>query len=431
MKVLLIFAHYGPKHSILQRFLLPSMTLKQLAAVIPSKHEVELLDERYQTVDLNWDGDLIGISCFTYSANHAYYIADEFRKRGKKVILGGYHPSALPEEAKQHADSVVIGEGEISLPKLLKDVEQGTIKPFYQSPLVNPEKIPSAKLVGKDLTFMAAVQATRGCPFQCKFCSIHNIEGPHFRPRPIKDVIEEIRNIPQKKIFFVDSSLTINPHYTKELFREMKDLNRIIDCSGNVNVLAKDEKLLNLARDAGVKRWHVGFESLSQITINNAGKKSNIIIEYEKAVKKVRDYGMTIIGLFMFGFDTDTNNVFDNTLNTISEWNLDHVRFSIVTPYPGTKLYEKLDTEGRILTRNWSLYDSDHVVIRPVHMTPQELYDGTWDTIKRFYSLSQIIRGNVLSKNLSVQDFLIKGWENIFTMLFYRTVKKYEGSLCY
>lgn len=407
------------------------MTLKQLVAVIPGKHEVELLDERYQTVDLNWDGDLVGISCFTYSANHAYYIADEFRKRGKKVILGGYHPSALPKEAKQHADSVVIGEGEISLPKLLKDVEQGKIKPFYQSPLVNPEKIPSAKLVGKDLTFMAAVQATRGCPFQCKFCSIHNIEGPHFRPRPIKDVIEEIRNIPQKKIFFVDSSLTINPHYTKELFREMKDLNRIIDCSGNVNVLAKDEKLLNLARDAGVKRWHVGFESLSQITINDAGKKSNKIMEYEKAVKKVRDYGMTIIGLFMFGFDADTNNVFDTTLNTISEWNLDHVRFSIVTPYPGTRLYEKLDTEGRILTRNWSLYDSDHVVIRPVHMTPQELYDGTWDIIKRFYSLPQIIRGNILSKNLSVQDLLIKGWENIFTMLFYRTVKKYEGSLCY
>ena len=267
---------------------------------------------------------------------------------------------------------------------------------------------------------MNAVQATRGCPNNCSFCSIHNIEGSVFRPRPIKDVVEEIGSISEKNIFFTDSSLTTNPKYTKTLFTHLKCFNKKYDCAGNVNILAKDDEFLKLASDAGVKQWHVGFESISQNIINNIGKKSNKITEYTSAVKKIKDNGMMIIGLFMFGFDNDKPDVFDSTLKAISEWDIDHVRFSILTPYPGTRIYDKFAAEGRILSKDWSLYDSDHVVIKPKNMSSRELYEGTKYSIKNFYSFSSLIKNTVNTKNLDFQDYLTKNWRSFFTTLFYR-----------
>lgn len=420
MKILLILAHDGPKRGLLYTLLLPSITLEQVAALIPEKHKVELLDERYQNVDLDWEGDLVGISCLLYSANHAYAIADHFRERGKTVILGGYHPSALPYEAKEHADSVVIGEAEISLPQLLQDYEMGKLKPFYQSKPVEPQEIPPARRIKRKIPFMASIQATRGCPVGCKFCSIQNIEGLIFRPRPIKMVVKEMKSIRQKQLFFADSSMTINPSYTKSLFREMKGLDKRFECAGNINILARDDKLLKLASEAGCKLWQVGFESISQETLDSIEKRTNKVLEYASAVRKIHDHGMMIMGLFMFGFDTDKTDVFDKTLETIDSLELDRARFSIVTPYPGTQLFNELECEGRILTRDWSKYDLHNVVFRPKNMTPDELYNGFVGAVRKFHSFSNLSKMSSRINKLSIPDFVSKVWRNFFAGVFYR-----------
>jgi radical SAM superfamily enzyme YgiQ (UPF0313 family) len=238
--------------------------------------------------------------------------------------------------------------------------------------------------------------------------------------------MEEIQNIPQKRIFFSDSSLTINPQYTKKLFTKLREYDKFIDCAGNVNILAKDEELLNRASQAGVQEWHIGFESISQNTINNVRKNSNKISEYASAVKKIKDHGMMILGLFMFGFDTDSSQVFTNTIEAIRKMDLDHVRFSIVTPYPGTQLYNLFEKENRILTKNWSYYDSDHVVITPKQITSQQLYNGTRQAINQFYSLPHFLRSTVNTGNLTISNYYLKCWRNFFTMMFYKSIKKYE-----
>ena len=201
LKILLILSKARIKHGVLDKLInssfYPSITLEQLISVTPKKHEVNYVDERWEDVNLNWNGDLVGISTLTSSATHAYEIADEFRKRGKTVVLGGYHPSALPEEAKMHADAVVIGEAEISWPILINDFENGKMKPFYTSKTVEPEAIPSPYRKPQPFQFFGfgTVQATRGCPNGCRYCAIQNVEGCHFRARPIKKVIEDIKSI--------------------------------------------------------------------------------------------------------------------------------------------------------------------------------------------------------------------------------------------
>jgi len=224
-KILLVFAHSRTSSGLFNKFVYtsyyPSITLEQLISITPNKYKVEYVDERYESVDLNWKGSLVGISTLTLNALHAYSIADEFRKKGKTVVLGGYHPSALPEEAIKHADAVVIGEAEISWPQLLRDFENRELKPFYRAPLVDPKKIPSPKRIPGNFPYIGVVQASRGCPNRCRFCAINNVEGSCFRARPIEKVIEEIKSIKTERFMFADSSMTIDKKFTKQLFQEM------------------------------------------------------------------------------------------------------------------------------------------------------------------------------------------------------------------
>jgi len=369
----------------------PSLTLEQLYAITPEDHQVKLIDERItKKIDYDEDYDLVGITAFTPYVNRAYAIADIFRKRGIKVALGGYHPSALPEEAKQHADSVVVGEAEYTWPKLLDDAKNETLKPFYVSDrIVDQDDIPPAK---RDQTggnyFYGAVQATRGCPNRCEFCAISNMKlRATVRKRPVGNVTDEIKAMPQKHFHFYDPSLTSHPAYAKSLFKELKGLNKKFTCNGNVGVLNKDEELLKLASEAGCFRWFIGFESFSQQNMDSLRKQTNRVEEYAPAVKKIRDHGMEVYGLFMFGLDYDTPDVFDLTLNAINDLGLNVANFSILTPYPGTPLYDKLNKEGRIISKDWSKYRWDRVVIKPKGMSSEELLKGTLRVKKEFYSL--------------------------------------------
>lgn len=416
MKILLISPHFGVKSKLLSKFInYNSLALEQVAALTPDEHDVVIINESSKDIDFEDEYDLVGISCLTCNAHRGYEIANKFQRRGIPVVLGGYHPTVLPHEAKQHADSVVIGEAEVTWPQLLNDLENKKLKPFYISnKLIEPELIPPAKRSRQNISFTAKIQATRGCPINCEFCVVREIEGTKFRARPINNVIEEIKSIKNKHLFFIDSSLTINPKYTKSLFKEMIGLNKKFDCFGNINVLAKDDELLSLASEAGCNKWFVGLESISQETINSIGKKTNKIEEYGIAIQKIKNHGMMITGLFMYGFDNDTPYVFDRTLQALDELNLDTASFSIVTPYPGTHLFEKLVKERRILTKDWSKYNEGNVVFKPKNMSVEELFQGTKKASKKYYSFPNSLKRCIRSKNLNLSHFVDKVARNFF-----------------
>ena len=321
MNILLVMPHPNPKRSFFSRFQYPSSTLQQIATLTPKEHSVSIIDERYKDVPFITDYDLVGISSLTYNVNRGYEIAKKYQKMGITVVFGGYHASLIPDEVKQHADSVVVGEAELTWPQLLKDVQEGKLKQIYTSPrVVKAEEIPPARHdIGVFTPFAQAVQATRGCPVGCEWCAMNRVEGKTFRARPIEEVIKEMKSIDAKTIFFADASITINPKYTKKLFKEMKKLNKKFECFGNINVVAKDKEFLQLSKEAGVTKWYLGIESISQENIDQAGKSTNKVTDYKKAVQNIKKYGMGVTGFFIFGLDNDTPDIFDKTLQAVEK----------------------------------------------------------------------------------------------------------------
>lgn len=399
-----------------------SLSILILASLVPNSYLVRIIDERYERINFDEDYDIIGISCYTYNVLRGYQIADEFRQKGKKVVLGGWHPSSLPSEAKCHADSVVIGEAEEIWPQLLKDFENGKLKPFYkQEHSVDPKIIPMAR---RDLTYKkiknASLQATRGCPVGCEFCSLGTMDLIKlFRPRPIENVIEEIESIKQKNIVFNDPSLTIDPKYTKLLFKEMRTFNKKFICDGNINVLSKDDELLKLASEAGCLEWEIGFESVSQQVIKSIGKKTNIVEEYKRGIKKINDYGMDVLGCFIFGFDTDTAKTFTDTIDEINRIKLNKVLFNILTPYPGTRLFSRLERENRILTKDWSKYTGKNVVYKTKNIALEDFLKEYKKITKKFYSPKEMFKRFFRSNKKKMKFSLLTFPSNGFMMRSY------------
>ena len=421
MKILLLMPHPNAKRGLFSRFTYPSLTLKQLAAIIPSEYSVEIVDERFEPINFNKDYDAVGISSLTYNSLRGYEIADIFRKKGVKVFFGGYHATLLPDEAKQHADCVVIGESEYTLPKMLKDLEKGQLKPYYKPDrMVKAEDIPAARHdIGSYNPFNEPIQASRGCPTGCEFCAMNIIEGKIFRGRPVDHMVEEIKSIKTKTLFFADASLTINPKYSKSLFKGMAELNKYFECFGNINVLSRDDEFLKLASDAGITNWYVGIESIFQENIDQAGKGTNKVENYGKAFKKVKEYGMMITGFFMFGFDFDTKESFDKTLKAIYKWDLDEVSFSIVTPYPGTRLFQRYDREERILCRDWSKYGEGNVNYKLKGLTEEELIQGIKMMAMDYYSITNNIKRSFTNTSHSPYRILLKLIRNFSVRSFY------------
>jgi radical SAM superfamily enzyme YgiQ (UPF0313 family) len=272
-----------------------------------------------------------------------------------------------------------------------------------------------------------ALEATRGCPYRCEFCPETNIPGGDiFYKRPIPEVIEEIKKIPQKTLMFYDTSLTIDPAYTKELFQNMKRLRKRFFCNGNADALAKDEDLVRLSKEAGCVAWLIGFESISQDTLDSVGKKTNKVIDYAQAIKNIHKHHMVVIGDFIFGFDTDTKNVFEQTLKAVKELNIDVADFSILTPFPGTPLFYKLESQSRILTKDWTLFNMGHAVFRPFHMSPAELENGVRGVYNEFYGKAYTLRRITRGVRLGLYPFFVIVARNIIAMMGRRRLAKKE-----
>lgn len=434
MKILIVenTSMGGEKYRLFDKLLLtsfsifPTLYARQIAAITPKRHEVKFLNERYEKIDFEERYDIVNINFTTSTAKRAYEIADKFRERGITVVLSGLHPSALPEEAKKHADSVLIGRGELGWLELLKDFENNQLKPFYQH--VNYEKdtsLPPIDIKTPGLYLTGAIEATRGCPYRCAFCQESNIPGgSNYFARAIDEVISEIKSIPQKTIVFYDSSLTIDPSYSKELFKKMKGLRKKFFCNGNVDILARDEELVKLSKEAGCISWLIGFESISEDTIDLINKKTNKVEYYKKAVDNIHKNKMAVVGDFVFGFDTDTPDIFDKTLDMIKELEIDAADFSILTPFPGTPIYSKLESENRIITKDWSLYNYGNVVFKPKNMTPEQLLEGVRKMYIEFYSTRYTLKRLRDAINLGFYPFLTVLLRNAISGMNSRRLRK-------
>ncbi|MDY6834593.1 MAG: radical SAM protein [Chloroflexota bacterium] len=376
------------------KWIAPPLGLATLASLNPDS-ECHITDEAIENIDFDKDIDIVAIRTVTATSLHAYEIADKFRLRGVKVILGGPHPTLCPEEAADHADAVVIGEAEASWQQLISDLKNTNLQRIYrpsQLPSLADMPLPRRDLYKKDRYFVTTtLSATRGCPYSCSFCSITPLWGHSFRTRPVDDVLQEIEALNSKMIFFIDDNLVGNPQYAKDLFRELAAYKKKWFCQASITV-ARDQELLRLAAKAGCIAMAVGFESISSQNLAYVNKKTNVVEEYEHAVKQIHSYGIAIHGSFMFGFDEDDKGIFDRTLQFIQKVGLETACFAPITPYPGTPLFDSMEREGRILNRDWFNYaDIDGGVnFQPKLMTAQELTDGMNSIWKDLWSLPSI-----------------------------------------
>ncbi len=379
------------------QFKFPPLSLLTLASQSPEDVEVSILDENIEKLNFYTEADLVGITVMTPQAPRAYEIADGFRRRGKKVVLGGFHVSHLPDEALNHADSVVIGEGDLIWKEVVKDFKESKLKRIYKddSPVSLSEvKIPRRDLVkGKGYLFTNTIQTTRGCPFQCEFCSISSFFGRSYRTRPIPLVIDELEALRKESIFLflVDDNLVGNRPYAKTLFKEMIPLKFKWASHAPID-LAIDDELLSLASKSGCIALFVGFESLTKENLTLMGKKTNLRVSPQEAVKRFHEHGIGIFASFILGYDHDTIESFEKILNFCHQTRIDGALFPILTPYPGTTLRERLEKENRILTNQWDLYDMEHVTFLPKGMSPERLQEGFEWLNSSFLSWSSIFR---------------------------------------
>ena len=378
-----------PKGTIFLRF--PSLALANIAALTPKEDEIQIIDEQISPIDYNIDVDLVAISVNTSVSLRAYEIADNFRKKGIKVVLGGLHPSLMPDESLKYADSVIIGDADNSWPQLLIDFKKNKLKRTYVSNQENELRLPTPKWeIFKGMGYINTnfVEATRGCSHNCKFCSTLPFYNHKHRTRPIKDIIMDIKKVesfPKKFIFFVDDNIICDRKYAKELFKALIPL-KIYWISQATADIGEDEELIKLATESGCFGLFLGFDSISKLSLNEVNKKHNHLEQYKKTVDLLHKYGIGIEAGFMFGFDHDTKDIFNETLEFLNQAKIESFLAMYLTPIPGTKMYNEFKKQKRLIINDYSEYDFRHVVIKPKNMTSKELYEGVSWISKEFNS---------------------------------------------
>ncbi len=403
----------------------PKLSLPVIAAYTPESWSVDLVDEAVQDVNFDHPCDLVGISVMTCYAPRAYEIATEFRKRGKKVVLGGVHPTYCPEEALQFCDAVVCGEAEDLWPEVIADFMAGALQRTYKMtafPALDHYKSPRVELLSPDAYMTRQCSfTTRGCHFDCEFCSVSPFNGKTTRRRPVEEVIKELTQVKRwvcgelvdrmsndtlwnafltglrirlgiedgSIVAFVDDLHNSNRAYCRELWAALKPLNIKWGCQSTL-FLGDDEEMVKLAAESGCVSVFVGMESLDEGALAETNKPFNRVEKFSQEIKMFHDHGIMVNPGIVFGFDHDDESVFERAVGFLTKNQVELAYFNVLTPLPGTALFDRYNSAGRIFDRDWAKYDGKHVVYRPSRMTPEQLQEGFYWANHQFYSLSSI-----------------------------------------
>jgi radical SAM superfamily enzyme YgiQ (UPF0313 family) len=373
------------------------LTMTTLAAVITNyiDAQVSIYDETIETIPLNLNVDLILITAITGTAPRAYAFADYYRAKGIKVIIGGVHATLRPLEAKEHCDSVLMGFGEILMPEMLVDLKQGKLKPFYndkdrkgelQFTRPNRSLLPTGKYITN-----SSLEASRGCSNACTFCAVNALHTTHVYKKSVKDIVAEIETLNTKNILFVDVNLLADRVFAIDLFKALIPLKKWWYGLSTADVV-QDTEVFDLMVKSGCKGLLIGFESVTASGLQAMNKYRNDVVNYAELMKKMHGNGISVNGTFCFGTDEDDLDVFDRTVEMVLDLKIDLPRYSILTPFPGTPLYEQLSAEKRITDTHWAMYDVQHVVYEPKKMSQKQLMDGFVRAWRETYSLGGIAR---------------------------------------
>jgi radical SAM superfamily enzyme YgiQ (UPF0313 family) len=410
MKVLLIqpsrIQPDGTVYKNKTRWLL-GMTLPYVAALAPQGVDVAIKDDLYEEVTCDEPCDLVGLTCMSHQASRAYQIADGFRRKGKPVVIGGFHATLATDEALQHADAVVVGEAEGVWPQVIEDSAAKRLRPVYKSGTLSDLKglpVPRYDLI--DLRRYRIpnlpAQTTRGCPYACSYCEVTQVYGARFRYRPPDEVVEEVKALmrlgKRKFVYFVDDIFNAHRKHAFAVMEGLKDLKVRWTCLCTANV-GDDGEMLDLMRDSGCMHINIGMESVVAESLKSVNKKQNHADRYKDQFAAIRRRGIEFSLNVMFGLDGDTIETFDATVAKLIEYKAPLSFMFILSPRVGLKIRDELRAQGRIDHSDWDRYHSYEVVFEPKNMTRSELEDGFWRAQQQFYSLGSIARRLLIPPN--------------------------------
>lgn len=415
MKLIIIGpSRYNDDGTVLKRWKIPfpRLNLLSLASLTPDDIEISVVDEIVQPLDLETDCDLVAVTALTCQAPRAYDIADYFRKRGKKVVMGGIHASALPEEALKHVDSVVLGEADFIWKDVINDFKNNKLKLTYKSYKfhdLNGLPVPRYDLINKSLYSAGRmpVQATRGCPHNCDFCTVTKFFGGSYRFAPVDEVIRNVKATNAKRIFFVDDNIIANRAYANELFTKLIPLN--IRWAGQSTIhLGRFPALCKLMDKSGCEYLVIGVESVNQASLDSVSKPQNNVEEHYKLLQVIKENGISALVQMIVGFDSDGDNIFYDTSKFLVDIKPFLAAVNVPIPYPGTRFTKKLEDENRILHKNWSMYRIGKVLYTPKLMTKEQLEARVFKTFKEFYNFNSIVKRSLSQprKNI-VRSFFV------------------------
>ncbi|QHL86618.1 radical SAM protein [Nibribacter ruber] len=413
--------------------LFPPLGLATLAAYLSPDDEIDLQDQHVETLNIHDTPDLVIIQVYITNAYRAYALADHYRKKGSYVLLGGLHVTSLPAEAAPHADTIFLGPGEDTFPQFLKDFKNKRPQKIYTSTLRTLAQVPPIRrdLIKRERYLVPnSIVVTRGCPHHCNFCYKDAFfeGGRSFYTQTVDTALAEIDRLPGRHLYFLDDHLLGNAKFAGELFEGMRGMNRVFQGAATIDSILRGN-LIEKAADAGLRSLFVGFETFSPANLKQSNKKQNLQKDYRKAVNRLHSLGIMINGSFVFGLDEDDKDVFKRTVDWGVENALTTATYHVLTPYPGTQLFKDMEREGRILTRNWDLYDTRNVVYQTTHLTAQELKQGYDWAYKEFYSWSNIFKSSLkheAHKHKLKHFFYQGGWKK-FEPLWNMLIK--SGSL--
>lgn len=378
--------------------LFPPLGLATLASHLDPFDEIDLQDEHVETLQIEDTPDLVVIQVYITSAFRAYALADHYRARGAYVCLGGLHVTSLPQEAAQHADTIFLGPGDDTFPQFLKDFSAGKPKRNYTS--LGQRSIQNIPPIRRDLIkrhlylVPNSIVVSRGCPHRCNFCYKEAFfeGGNSFYTQSVDAALAEIERLPGHHLYFLDDHLFGNAKFADGLFEGMRGMGRLWQAAGTVQSVLKPG-LLEKAAACGLRSLFVGFETLSEQNLRSSLKYQNLHKDYAAAIRRLHENGVMVNGSFVFGMDHDDETVFDRTVAWAVSNGIETATFHILTPYPGTGLYQQIQSENRLLHSDWELYDTRHVVYRPAKLTAEELERRYWHAYKEFYTWKNIFAG--------------------------------------